>query len=62
MLVNNLIFIIILKVLSPYFGGMIAFVKDTEVQLERMTDRAKISVNERKSIISRFITVNCGRG
>ena len=41
--------------MSPYFGGMIAFVKDTELQLERMTDRSKISVNERKSIISRLI-------
>lgn len=32
--------------LSPYFGGMIAFVKDAEVSLER-TPKDKISVDER---------------
>lgn len=52
MSINNLILIIILKVLAPYFGGMIAFVKDTELGLERTTDRSKITVNERKSVIS----------
>ena len=35
------------KVLSPYFGGMIAFVKDTELSLER-TPRAKIIVDDRE--------------
>ncbi|XP_019856256.1 PREDICTED: vacuolar protein sorting-associated protein 52 homolog [Amphimedon queenslandica] len=33
------------EVLSPYFGGMTAFVKDTELLLER--DRARITVNEK---------------
>ena len=37
---------LLLKVLSPYFGGMTAFVKDTELLLER--DRARITVNESK--------------
>jgi hypothetical protein len=34
-------------VLSPYFGGMIAFVKDVELQLER---RETIRVDECKLI------------
>ena len=37
--------------LSPYFGGMIAFVKDTEITLERETRRDRIMVDERESFL-----------
>ena len=44
------------EVLSPYFGGMVAFVKDTEMLLEKGS-RERIAVNESEQFFILTITL-----
>ena len=46
------------EVLSPYFGGMVAFVKDTEMHLEKGS-RERIAVNESELILKNLAITAC---
>ena len=46
--VRVMLYIHCVQVLSPYFGGIVTFVKDTEVYLESEGQRGSIRVDERK--------------
>lgn len=43
--------------LSPYFGGIVSFVKDTEIYLEREGQRENIRVDERNLLFDYLYTM-----